>query len=150
MSNLPQRPDHHQPFDPPLSPTTPQVPGFPYPQSHGAVKPPAGSHSGAHALSPAYPPPIWHGGLPRINRMAIASLVTSSVALVIEYTTNILAGAPIGVVGAILGHVAARQIRRTGGSGRIVALAGITLGWIPSVVLLLVFGLFVTVVHGNG
>jgi hypothetical protein len=50
------------------------------------------------------------------NGLAIASLVCSVVG--------------IGLVGAILGHVARRQIRQTGEQGDGLALAGIIVGWV--------------------
>ena len=55
------------------------------------------------------------------NGMAIASLVTSSVMLV--------SCMPLSVIGAILGHIARRQIRETGESGGGLALAGVIIGW---------------------
>jgi hypothetical protein len=56
------------------------------------------------------------------NGMAIASLVTSCVMLV--------SCMPLSVIGAILGHIARRQIRDTGESGGGLALAGVIIGWI--------------------
>ena len=56
------------------------------------------------------------------NGMAIASLVTS-------IATVILCGGLLSFVGAILGHVALGQIKRTGQSGRGLAIGGIATGW---------------------
>jgi hypothetical protein len=39
-------------------------------------------------------------------------------------------GGLLGVVGAILGHVARRRIRATGAGGAGMALAGIIVGWV--------------------
>ncbi|GAA2623185.1 hypothetical protein GCM10010399_63040 [Dactylosporangium fulvum] len=47
-------------------------------------------------------------------------------------------GGVSGVVGVVLGHVARRQIRRTGQGGAGMALAGILVGWIGFVIFLLV------------
>jgi hypothetical protein len=53
--------------------------------------------------------------------MAIAALVCSLAGLLI------IISAPVG---AILGHVARKQIRQTGEQGEGMALAGIIVGWI--------------------
>jgi Domain of unknown function (DUF4190) len=74
-----------------------------------------------------YPPAGGYGGQPypvqarKTNGLAVASLVCS------------LAGFVIGVsapVGAVLGHMALRQIRQTGEDGEGLAKAGIIIGWI--------------------
>ena len=59
---------------------------------------------------------------PSTNGMAIASLVCSLAGLATCGLTSI--------VGAILGHVARRQIRERGEGGDGLALAGIISGWI--------------------
>jgi uncharacterized protein DUF4190 len=54
------------------------------------------------------------------NGLAVASLVISLHSI----------GLPgVSIVGAILGHVARGQIRRTGDDGAGAALAGIVIGW---------------------
>ncbi|MBS4753895.1 DUF4190 domain-containing protein [Nocardioides sp. zg-ZUI104] len=68
------------------------------------------------------------------NGMAIASLVVSILGL------TVCCGAP-GVVGAILGHVARRQIAQTGQGGAGLALAGVIVGWI-SFAICIAIGLF--------
>lgn len=89
---------------------------------------------------PAYPPPPGYSGWPgyggqpvyggwpgygvvvrSTNGMAIASLVLAVAGLA-------MCGIP-ALVGAILGHVARKQIRRTGEEGDGLALAGIITGW---------------------
>jgi hypothetical protein len=70
------------------------------------------------------------------NSMAIVSLVLS------------LVGIPCGLVapvGAILGHVARRQIRQRGEGGAGMALAGIIVGWIVTG-LYLIYIAFIVVV----
>ena len=66
---------------------------------------------------------------PRTNGLAVASLVCS-VAGVATCVT-----APVG---AVLGHVARRQIRERGEAGDGLALAGIIVGWVLTGVLALV------------
>lgn len=89
-----------------------------------------------YPAAPGYPPPGYgpwpgHPVLVRsTNGMAIASLVLAVAGLG-------FCGAP-ALVGAILGHVARRQIRRTGEDGAGLALAGIITGWT-------VFGLMVLI-----
>ena len=67
------------------------------------------------------PPPYPYPYQPRTNGLAIASLVCS----VAGVATCV--SAPVG---AILGHVARKQIRERGEAGDGMALAGIIVGWI--------------------
>jgi hypothetical protein len=98
-----------------------QAPADPY-QTHG---PPPPGYPGS------YPPPYGYGygygyGVPMAqptNPLAITSLVLSCVGVMMGIT------APIG---AVLGHVARRQIRQQGGQGDGLALAGIITGWIAT------------------
>jgi len=68
----------------------------------------------AYGAPPGYGPPVIMN--PATNGMAIAALICSVVGL--------------GPLGAILGHVARRQIRQTGEQGDGMALAAIIVGWI--------------------
>lgn len=79
-----------------------------------------------------YPPPS-----PPTNGLAIAALVCSIAGL----ATCI--SAPVG---AILGHVARRQIRERGEGGDGMALAGIIIGWILTGLLLLVIAFYVVII----
>ena len=72
--------------------------------------------------------------------MAIASLVLSLTGV---YTCGVSA-----IFGAILGHVARRQIRERGQLGDGLAVAGIVVGWLLYAIIL-VF-LLVALVVGNG
>lgn len=73
---------------------------------------------GAPAPYPgAYPQPRKQNG------MALASLIVSIVSFVM------CMGLP-GIVGALLGHSAKKQIRETGEDGEGLATAGIVVGWI--------------------
>lgn len=69
-----------------------------------------------------YQTPILVASAPRTNALAIASLVCALTGLA-------LCGVP-SIVGAILGHVARRQIKERGEAGDGLALAGIICGWI--------------------
>lgn len=69
---------------------------------------------------PGYPPPR------KINGMALASMIVS-IAGVATSTCLIT-----GVVGAILGHQAEKQIAETGEDGAGFAKAGILVGWISA------------------
>jgi hypothetical protein len=69
---------------------------------------------------PAYGQPVYVNPNPT-NGMAIASLVCSLAGLLT------ILSAPVG---AILGHVARKQIRERGGQGDGMALAGIIVGWV--------------------
>ncbi|MGY0230495.1 DUF4190 domain-containing protein [Longispora urticae] len=90
-----------------------------------------------------YPPqyayaPQYVGSRPT-NGMAIASMVTSIVALV-------LCTGVFGFVGAILGHVSRKQIKERGEEGDGMALAGIIIGWIGTAIGVLVIGFYVVFV----
>jgi hypothetical protein len=145
MTNPPQQPGNWQ--QPPWSPAEQQPTEQPYagpydgtPVSSGYAIPPG------YAVSPGYaaPPgsPTGYPGFPGYgygtpmpiaapnNSLAIASLVLSLCGLFSGIT------APVG---AILGHVARRQIRERGEAGAGMALAGIIVGWI-------VTGLYVAVI----
>jgi hypothetical protein len=79
----------------------------------------------------AYPPS------PPTNGMAIAALVCS------------LAGVATCIsapVGAILGHVARRQIRERGEGGDGLALAGIIVGWIITGLMVLIIAIYVVAI----
>lgn len=85
---------------------------------------------------PPYPYPGYGYGQPyapprSTNGLAVASLLTSVVGLATFLCYGF--GIAAGVVGAILGHVARRQIRATGQDGAGLALAGIIVGWIAIV-----------------
>ncbi len=78
----------------------------------------------------------------RNNGMAIASMVVSIVGAV-SLPCYGIGGIVIGLVGAILGHVAKRQIaeRNEGGGG--MALAGIIVGWIAVAIGVAIVAFFV-------
>jgi hypothetical protein len=105
-----------QPYQPPQPPQA---------QPYGQ---PAYDQQYASSAPPTYggPPPQGYGGQPYAasrgtNVMAILSLVLSILGLFTCIT------APIG---AILGHVAKRQIATSGEEGKPLATAGIIIGWV--------------------
>lgn len=107
-------------------PSTPQSdpyaasPGAALPGAAPAYQPPPGYGGGYPPPYPGYPP---YGYPPprTTNGMAIASLVCS----LSGFLTFL--SAPVG---AILGHIARKQIRERGEEGDGMALAGIIVGWI--------------------
>jgi hypothetical protein len=82
--------------------------------------PPAYPTSGYVAPPAAYPG-YGYAGPAKTNGLAIAALVCALVGLFTCLPAT---------VGAILGHVARRQIRERGEDGDGLALAGIIVGWI--------------------
>ncbi|HWH00721.1 MAG TPA: DUF4190 domain-containing protein [Pilimelia sp.] len=111
------------PYADPAAPTSGQT--GQYPPGYGAGYPGGGY---------AYPVPA----AAQTNGMAIAALICSLAGLAVCVT------APVG---AILGHVARRQIRERGEQGDGMALAGIIVGWIVTAlgVLLTVFWVLIVV-----
>jgi hypothetical protein len=97
----------------------------PYGQPYGNQPQPYGQPPPYGHPQPGYPPQAYP--VPGTNGMAIASLVLGI--LWIYWIGSILA--------LILGHVAKRQIRRTGETGGGMATAGIVLGWIGIAVLVI-------------
>ncbi|WP_434742764.1 DUF4190 domain-containing protein [Micromonospora sp. SH-82] len=90
--------------------------------------------------APGYPPGGYGYGYPpapRTNSLAIASLILSLVGIASCIT------APIG---AILGHIAQKQIRETGEGGEGFAKAGIIVGWIITAFMVLVILLYVVLI----
>jgi Domain of unknown function (DUF4190) len=94
----------------------------------------------------ASPPPLPYGfpyGYPTArptNGLAIGSLVTSIAAFFVC--------GPIGVVGAIMGHKARRQLRGRNEAGDGLALTGIVVGWIGfalSLVMILALVAFIAI-----
>ncbi|WP_341718895.1 DUF4190 domain-containing protein [Micromonospora sp. FIMYZ51] len=142
-----------QPSSPPADPTLPVSPQQPIPQQpagydpyqpvtpYPSTDPYAGAKvdPGSTAYGPVgypppqpgYPPPQPGYGYPQrqTNSMAIVALVLSLIGIGSCIT------APIG---AIMGHVAMRQIRETGESGEGMAKAAIIVGWILTGLLALV------------
>jgi hypothetical protein len=83
---------------------------------------------------PAYPPYAYPPSEPT-NGLAIASMVVSIVGALGLCGYGL--GGYLGILGAILGHVATRQIRERGGQGAGMAKAGIIVGWIAAAIAVL-------------
>ncbi|MEU9505215.1 DUF4190 domain-containing protein [Micromonospora sp. NPDC048170] len=120
-----------QPTGPdPYAPADPYAGGDPY----------AGMQQAAQPMAAGYPPPYPNYGYapaPKTNGLAIAALVLALVGLGSCIT------APIG---AILGHVAQKQIRQTGEGGEGMAKAGIIVGWIVTGLYLLLVLFYVAII----
>jgi hypothetical protein len=138
----PQDPYTGDPLAPPLSPPLP-VPMPP---------PPPGSYGGYGGYGAPNQQIYYQPAAPRTNSTAVASMILSIVGLVLFFCYGI-GGLP-GLIGAILGHVAKRQIRERGEAGDGMAKAGIIMGWIAvglSVVILAIFiALIVAAVSSAG
>jgi hypothetical protein len=117
--------------------TDPQPPVPPVPAPEGATPPPPAppvppAAPPAQPTYPAYGQPAGAGYAPPTNTMAIVAMVLSLAGIITGITA---------LVGAILGHVALGQIKRTGEGGRPFALTAIIAGWI-------IFGLGLLIVIG--
>ena len=153
-------PSTGQPSSPPVDPTlpvssSPHVPsqptGYdPYQPAdpYGGMKSDLGTPPAPAPYPPAgYPPPQPGYGYPQpgygypppqqTNSMAIVALVLSLIGVGSCIT------APIG---AIMGHVALRQIRERGESGEGMAKAAIIVGWILTGLLVLAIGAYVLLI----
>jgi hypothetical protein len=112
----PQTPPSYNPYDP-----ASQQPVSGQPISGQPMSPlPSAAPYGGYGY-PAYAPVA---ATPSTNGLAIASLICSLVGFATCITFP---------VGAILGHVARKQIRERGEGGDGMALAGIIVGWIGTV-----------------
>jgi Domain of unknown function (DUF4190) len=107
----------------------------PYPTSPGYAGYPGYPGYGTPVMVPSQ----------RTNGMAIAAMVVSLVSLPGLFCYGV-GGIVIGMVGAILGHVARRQVTERGEGGSGMALAGIIIGWIAVAVGVVVLGLFIWLV----
>lgn len=112
------QPDANAAAPPGTAPAYPPPPGY---GAGGYPPPPPGYGGGGYP--PPYPgyPPYGYPPPRTTNGMAIAALVCS----LSGFLTFL--SAPVG---AILGHIARKQIRERGEEGDGMALAGIVIGWI--------------------
>jgi hypothetical protein len=109
------------------APPPASVPGY------GAVPPPASVPG--YGAAPAYgqPAPYMVAARPT-NGMALASMIVALAGLIS------CIGFPVG---AILGHVALKQVRQTGEQGESYAKTGIIVGWIGTALGIVGCGLYV-------
>jgi len=136
-----------------VSPDTPSyaagsspVPTTPYPPEYGYAPTSTPSYGyaagyggyGGYGGAPNYVPVM---PAPKTNGLAIGSMVVSIVGATLLFCYG--AGGIIGIVGAILGHVARRQIKANKESGEGMALAGIIIGWIVTGLGVIVLGFIV-------
>ncbi|WP_157244742.1 DUF4190 domain-containing protein [Nonomuraea typhae] len=129
-----------------------QQPPYGYGQPSGGYGQPSGGYGAAEAYAqpPAYTPPVYgqpspyaQPARPQTNGMAITSLVLGIVGLVLCGLTSI--------PGAICGHVALAQIKRSGVEGRSMAVAGLVTSYITIVawvIAWLMFGGFILMMLG--
>ncbi|HEX5202569.1 DUF4190 domain-containing protein [Paractinoplanes rhizophilus] len=110
------------PSDPTPPPDNPVPPAYQYPQP---------------VYQYLYRPPETEG-------LAIASLVVSCAA--VPGLCGYGFGGILGIVGAIMGHVARRRIARNGTNGAGMALAGIIVGWTAVALLVAAIVLIVVLV----
>ena len=126
MTN-PQQPNWPDPTGQPSSPATPNPPepttapadSYQYAQQYSPAQYDQAQYGQAQYAQPVYGQPMYASR--PTNGMAIAALVCS-LAGILTFIS-----APVG---AVLGHVARRQIRESGEQGDGMALAGIIVGWI--------------------
>jgi len=125
-------------YPPPSTAYPPPSTGYPPPAAGGF---PPGIAYQPYQLSPdqAYAMPAYQHGYADpygyspypaarpTDGMAVAALVLSCIGALAICAYGF--GGLLGIVGAILGHVARRRIRNTGASGEGMALTGIIVGW---------------------
>ena len=145
--SYPQQPsgwtDPSWPADPPVA--QPYEQSYEQPYSGTPASPAGYAGYGVPASPPGYPPGYQYGyggpvvaAGPGTNGLSIAAMVISIVGAVGLICYGV--GGFIGIVGAIMGHVAKRQIAERGEGGRGMALAGIIVGWISTVLAVIVLG----------
>jgi hypothetical protein len=141
----------------PAGPYPPDPAAQPYgapPPAYPATAYPAPAYPAPAYPAPAYPAPAYpaagypvpgqpayggYGGYgavpgtyyapqPKTNGLAIGAMSTAIVGAALLFCYG--GGLPLGIIGAILGHVSRRQIRARGEGGDGMALAGIIIGWV--------------------
>jgi Domain of unknown function (DUF4190) len=139
----PHEPVNYPEFAPPFPPQPPF--GAPQPPGHPYGYPPIG-----YGGPPPYPGPYdpyqaYQGGSYRTNGLAIASLTTSIAGVFLGVPLAIFCyiGLLIPIVGAVLGAVALSQIRRNPQPGRGLAIAGIVIGCLTTLGVMVVTALVV-------
>jgi hypothetical protein len=130
----PEQPTVGYPEQPPAGYPDPQAAGYPDP-GYQVSGQPVGMPGQPVPGYPAYGYPVAVN--PPTNGLAIASLVLALVGIGTCIT------APVG---AILGHIARRQIRERGEGGDGMAKAGIIVGWILTGLMLLLLAFYVVVI----
>ena len=125
--------------------TPPGYPPPPYQPPNQAYAAPAYQY----APGDPYGYPQYQTPYRPMEGLAIASMVVSLVGVVTMCLYGF--GGLVGVVGAILGHVARRRIQRTGANGGGMALTGIIVGWIAAAIGTLIgIGLVLAIISDVG
>jgi Domain of unknown function (DUF4190) len=132
----------------PPPPPDPPVAGYPIPGYYATPDQAPAQYPQQYQYQYQQPQPYqypygWQPQRPT-EGMAIAALVVSCVGVVGLCSYGI--GGIMGVVGAILGHVARRRIRRNGTDGAGLALAGIIVGWCLTGISAIIAGLVITLI----
>ena len=131
---------------PSADPTYPPTQAYPYqPYQPGNTYQAANPYQQPYAYG--YSDPYGQMGYPAprsTEGLAIASLVVSCVGVLGLCAYGF--GGLLGIVGAILGHVARGRIRRSGAEGDGMALAGIIVGWIAAAVGILIIVVMIVAV----
>jgi Domain of unknown function (DUF4190) len=130
-------------YGPPRYPDPPPygVPSYPSsPPQFGPSYPPPGYSGGGYGGPPVYPGPYdpYHPYLSRphqTNGLAVGSLISSIAGIPLFFACYL--GIPISIVGVVLGVVALNQIKHTNQQGRGLAIAGIAVGAIAPVLLVI-------------
>ena len=128
----PQAPVNYPDFAPPYPPQPPPGPGYGYPL------PPPGGPIG-YGGPPPYPGPydpyqVYQAASYGTNGLATASLITAIAGIPLSLLCYL--GLPLAVAGIVLGIVALSQINRTHQQGRGLAIAGIAIGSVTVMLLL--------------
>jgi hypothetical protein len=108
-------------------PGQPTTPSWTAPGDAPAPLPYAPAYQDSSPPGFAAPPGYGSRTQPQTNGLAVAALVCSVAGIVAGFTFP---------VGAILGHVALKQLRERGESGAGLAKAGIIIGWIGTALML--------------
>ncbi|MFJ8582705.1 DUF4190 domain-containing protein [Micromonospora sp. NPDC093277] len=139
-SPIPSQPTSADPYSGAPAATPYANPGYPPAGDPYAGAPAATPYADPNYQAAGYPPPAYPAYVPanaKNNTMAIVALVLALVGFASCIT------APIG---AILGHVARKQIRETGEQGEGMAKAAIIVGWILTGLLVLVIAFYVAII----
>ena len=119
-------------YGPTPGPDPNAYPGAPQPGGY----PPAGAWGAPAPGYPGYPQPR------KQNSMALASMIVSICSLV-------MCGGLPGIVGALLGRAAKKQIRETGEDGESLATVGIIVGWVGFGLAMAVILLYAVLIIGG-
>jgi len=129
---FPPPPEANPPYQPVQPYQPPQIwqPDNPYGASYQQPPPYTPPQMYDHGYGSPYGQGYGPMMKPPTEGLAIAALVISCLAVGGLCASGL--GGFIGLVGAIMGHVAQRKIRVSGAGGRGMALAGVIVGWVTT------------------